>query len=211
VTRLALLGVGAMRSPRYAPAGLLVERSRYRVVFDGGPGAAPKGPVNDWFVTDERAELIREITKLAWKSGIRPEVAFRAAGSGALRIRPLPVVHTSHPTYGYRIDVEGLRVAWIPEFFEVPAWIDRFDLVFADGAGWARPIRFAHRTGGHACVLDVAREAQARGVRRLVFAHLGRPTLRALDAGKRPPFGELGHDGQIFTLRGSHIAAKTAG
>lgn len=197
-----------MRSPRYAPAGLLVERGRYRVVFDGGPGAAPKRVVNAWLVTDERAELIREIRALAQKSGARAEVASQVADGGALRVRPLPVVHTSHPTYGYRIDVEDLRIAWVPEFFEVPAWIDRFDLVFADGAGWSRPIRFAHGTGGHACVLDVATEARARGVRRLVFAHLGRPTLRALDAGERPPFGEIGHDGQIYTLRGSDIAVS---
>ena len=38
-TRFTLLGVGAMNSPRYAPAGLLVEQGRVRVVIDGGPGA----------------------------------------------------------------------------------------------------------------------------------------------------------------------------
>ena len=37
-TRFTLLGVGAMNSPRYAPAGLLVEQGRVRVVIDGGPG-----------------------------------------------------------------------------------------------------------------------------------------------------------------------------
>ena len=39
--RLTLLGVGAMNSPRYAPAGLLVEHGTVRVAIDGGPGAAP--------------------------------------------------------------------------------------------------------------------------------------------------------------------------
>lgn len=180
-------------------------------MFDGGPGAAPERPVDAWLVTDERAELIRDIAKLASASGVRPEVGRFVLGDGStLRIRPLPVVHTSHPTYGYRIDVEGLRVAWLPEVLELPAWSDRFDLVFADGAGWARPIRFAHGAGGHACVLDVAREARARGIQRLVFAHLGRPTIRALDAGERPPFGEIGYDGQRFTLRASHITPAMA-
>ncbi len=92
MARLSLLGVGAMRSPRFAPAGLLVECGPDRVMIDGEPG-------------------------------------------------------------------------------------------------------------GHSCVLDVAREARARGVRRLVFAHIGRPTIRAIDAGECPPFGELGHDGQVFTIR----------
>ena len=40
-TRFRLLGVGAMNSPRYAPAGLLIEQSQVRVAIDGGPGAEP--------------------------------------------------------------------------------------------------------------------------------------------------------------------------
>jgi len=48
--------------------------------------------------------------------------------------------------------------------------------------------------------LTVAADARSAGVRRLVFAHLGRPTIRALDAGERPLFGEIGREGQQFTL-----------
>jgi hypothetical protein len=70
--------------------------------------------------------------------------------------------------------------------------------MFADAAGWSRPIRFARGVGGHAALLDVAREAHEAGVRRLVFAHIGRPTLRALDRGERPPFGEIGEVGQTY-------------
>ena len=33
-----------MNSPRYAPAGLLIEQSQVRVAIDGGPGADPAGP-----------------------------------------------------------------------------------------------------------------------------------------------------------------------
>lgn len=33
--RLTLVGVGAMNSPRYAPAGLFVEYGKARVVIDG--------------------------------------------------------------------------------------------------------------------------------------------------------------------------------
>jgi hypothetical protein len=44
-------------------------------------------------------------------------------------------------------------------------------------------------------------EARRRGVRRLVFAHIGRPTIRAMDAGRRPAFGTFGRDGQVFHPR----------
>jgi hypothetical protein len=33
-----------------------------------------------------------------------------------------------------------------------------------------------------------------------VFAHIGRPTLRALDRGEGPPFGEFATDGQRFVV-----------
>jgi len=199
VARLTLLGVGAMRSPRFAPAGLLVECRRWRVMFDGGPGAGPRGPVDAWLVTDLRAELIREIRTLAARSGREPAVGELVRGR-TMRIHPEPVVHTSHPTFGYRIDLVGHRVVWAPEFFEFPQWAAGADLVFADGSSWDRPIRFAGGVGGHACVVDVARQARRRRVRRLVFAHIGRPSIRAMDAGREPPFGELGHDGEVFEV-----------
>jgi hypothetical protein len=44
----------------------------------------------------------------------------------------------------------------------------------------------------------VAEQARAHGVHRLVVAHLGRPTLRALDAGERLPFGEIGEVGRTY-------------
>jgi hypothetical protein len=91
-------------------------------------------------------------------------------------------------------------VVWAPEFLEWPDWASHADLVFAEAAGWRRQIRFAHGTGGHAAALDVAADAIRSEVRRLVFAHIGRPTIRALDRRERPPFGEMGHDGQTFVL-----------
>jgi hypothetical protein len=33
-----------------------------------------------------------------------------------------------------------------------------------------------------------------------VFAHIGRPAIRAIDAGERLPFGEWGHDGAMYRL-----------
>src|SRR5262249_31403608 len=144
--RLTLLGVGAMKSPRYAPAGLLAEHGRERVAIDGGPGAAPGSPPAAWLVTDERAELIRELRHMAAAYSLVPHVG-RYASNG-LEITPHPVVHTSHPTFGYLIEAAGRAVAWAPEFLEFPPWAANVDLLFADAAGWARPIRFAHGAGG---------------------------------------------------------------
>ena len=187
-----------MNSPRYAPAGLLAEHAAVRVAFDGGPGAVPAGPLDAWLVTDERAELIRQLRRLAAAHGLQPH-AVSFTGDG-LRIQPRPVVHTSHPTFGYLIEAAGRKVVWAPEFLDFPEWEARADLMFADAAGWSRPIRFRGGVGGHAAALDVAPRARALGVRRLVFAHIGRPTIRAMDRGVRPPFGELGHDGATFRL-----------
>jgi hypothetical protein len=198
--RLLLAGAGAMNSPRYAPAELLVEHDRHRIMLDGGPGAAPAaGRLDAWLLTDARAELIREIQRLAQSRGVEPQVtSYRAAG---LEIAPQPVVHTSHPTYGYLIGAGRRRIVWAPEFLEFPRWAAGADLMFAEASGWERPIRFAGRNGGHAAALAVAAEARRHGVRRLVFAHIGRPTIRAVDTGRRPPFGRLGRDGEVFYPR----------
>lgn len=48
--------------------------------------------------------------------------------------------------------------------------------------------------------LDVAEAARRHHVRRLVFAHIGRPSLRAIDAGYRLPFGEWGQPGRAYQL-----------
>ena len=70
-----LLGIGAMASERYAPAGLLIERHGRAIMIGGGPGAEPDRPVEDWLVTDERAELIAKIRRMAHeKFGVRPRV-----------------------------------------------------------------------------------------------------------------------------------------
>jgi len=197
-TRFTLLGVGAMNSPRYSPAGLLVEHGQVRVAIDGGPGAEPAGRLAAWLVTDERAELIRELRRLAAAHGLSPAVcAYHASG---LAITPQPVVHTSHPTYGYLIEADGRRIAWAPEFLEFPSWAAGTDLMFAEAASWTRPIRFAKGAGGHAPALEVAEQAVRHGIRRLVFAHIGRPTITALDRGCVPPFGEIGTEGATYTI-----------
>jgi hypothetical protein len=188
-----------MNSPRYGPAGLLVACEGARVAFDGGPGAEPTGRLDAWLVTDDHSELRTQLRRLAQVHGLEPAIGSFATGE--LFIEPHPVVHTARPTVGYVVGWRHHRVVWAPEFFQFPDWADGADLMFAEAAGWRRPIRFAGGAGGHAAALDVAVEARRRGVRRLVFAHIGRPTLRALDAGKRLPFGEMGGDGIRYRIR----------
>ena len=168
-------------------------------MIDGGAAARPEGRLDDWLVTDERAELMPELRRITRGQSLRPGV--RPFTGEGLAIAPLPVVHTSHAAFGYLIEAVGRRAAWAPEFAQFPEWADGVDLMFAEAADWRRPIRFAGGVGGHAAALDVAREARDRGVRRLVLSHIGRPTIRALDAGERLPFGEAGHDGQVFVLK----------
>ena len=91
---------------------------------------------------------------------------------------------------------------WAPEFLEFPDWAHGVGLLFAEAAGWERPIRFAGGVGGHLHVPAVAEAARRHRVGRLVFAHIGRPTIRAIDRGERPPFGGFACDGQVFRVTG---------
>ncbi len=175
-------------------------------MIDGGPGAEPGRRVDAWLVTDAKAELSGAIRRLAAEHGAIASVAeFHGPD---LLIRPKRVVHTSHPAYGYLIQSGGKSIVWAPEFFVFPRWAADATIMFAEAAGWDHPIRFAGGVGGHLDVMSVARAARRYGVSRLVFSHLGRPTLRALDDGKRPSFGEFARDGQAFVIRSGHPAPR---
>lgn len=196
--QLSLLGVGAMNSPRYAPAGLLLRFGAARIAFDGGPGAEPAGRLDAWLVTDDRSELRSALRRLAAGHDVAPAMAGYTAED--LRVLPRPVAHTSHPTCGYLIRAGNRLVVWAPEFWRFPAWAAGADLMFAEAAAWTRPIRFRGGVGGHAGVQAVARQAEQLGVRRLVYAHIGRPVIRAMDAGLRPAMGEWGIEGHTYRL-----------
>ncbi|HVN12239.1 MAG TPA: hydrogenase maturation protease [Kineosporiaceae bacterium] len=196
--RVELLGVGAMNSPRYRPAGLAVHAGGRCLLIDGGDPRGLPEHVDAWLVCDDRSELMPRIRRLARRYSLEPVVTAQIVGD--VVVTPLPVRHTSHPTFGYLLVAGARRAAWAPEFWRYPEWATDLDLLFAEAAGWSRPIRFRGGVGGHACVLDVSRAARESGVRRLVFAHIGRPTIAALDAGREVEFGEFGSDGQAFNL-----------
>jgi hypothetical protein len=62
----------------------------------------------------------------------------------------------------------AVSVVWAAEFWQFPAWATGKDLMFADAAGWNRPIRFAHGAGGHMAALEAAGQARQYQVKRLV-------------------------------------------
>jgi hypothetical protein len=195
---MTLLGVGAMNSPRFAPAGMLLRYGRHRIAFDGGPGAEPPDRLDAWLVTDESAELHTSIRQMATDREVEAQVGDLRLG--ALRIQACDVIHTSHPTYGYRIQLDDLLAVWAPEFREFPVWAAHADLLFADASSWNRPIHFRGGVGGHTSVRRVEADATKYGVRRVVYAHIGRPCVRAIDAGWRPDVGEWGREGATYTL-----------
>jgi hypothetical protein len=196
-----------MNSSLYAPAGLLVEYGRVRIAIDGGRTAEPRGKLAAWLVSDAKSELARELRIQARAHGLEPQVAQYRAGD--LVFLPMPVVHTSHPTFGYLIKIARRKIVWAPEFFEFPSWARTADLMFAEASSWDRPIRFARGVGGHECVRSVAASAKEHRVKKLVFAHIGRPTIRALNAGKKPLFGEFGRDGAVYLLRAKTSSHKS--
>jgi len=194
--RLTLVGVGAMNSPRFAPAGLLVRHNRCAVLLDGVGSSGI--PLDAWLVCDLQSELRSAISRAAASIDLTPTVsAFSRYG---LTLTPHPVSHTSHPTYGYTIQTRHSLAVWAPEFWTFPSWAFGAGIMFAEAAGWNRPIRFRGGVGGHASALAVCQAAQAHEIGRLVLAHIGRPSIRAIDAGLPLPFGEWGTDGATYTV-----------
>jgi hypothetical protein len=154
--------------------------------------------VDAWLVTDERSELRTVLRRLAVEHGSAPAVTGHTLGD--LRIEPHRVAHTSHHTYGCAVRAADRLVVWAPEFWQFPEWAAGADLMFADAAAWDRPIRFRGGVGGHADVHSTAAQAERVRVRRLVYAHIGRPVIRAIDAGLRPPAGEWGTPGRTYRV-----------
>jgi len=125
--RLTLVGVGAMNSPRYQPAGLLVSAPQAgAALLDGGGEVPARGAA---------------CGVAGHRPAVRADRADPAAGPACwvcarkviplvfddVTITPWPVDHTSHPTFGYLIDRAGRRAAWAPEFVAFPG---------VGGRGW---------------------------------------------------------------------------
>ncbi|WP_395105548.1 hypothetical protein [Actinomadura sp. SCN-SB] len=179
MARLILLGAGAARSPRFAPAGLLVEYGHTRVGIDGGAGSEPPGTADAWLVRDDAPHP--DLLRIARETGMcEPAVApFR---HGPLRVDPLPV---GEGLYGYRIAAGHHTAVWAPEHTAFPHWAEGAELVFSGpGAG----------------IAETAEAARRLTVRRLVFVLLDETVSGMLDAGEDPPFGEWGEEGGRYRM-----------
>jgi hypothetical protein len=174
-------------------------------MIDGGKSAEPADGLDAWLVTDANAELIAELRRLAARHFLRPLV--ERFESGGLSIEPHPVVHTNHPTFGYEIGWRGHRVVWAPEFLRFPEWAAGADLAFLEAAAWNRPIIFRGGVGGHAPVRRTRFEAVDARIRRVVFVHIGRPTIRAIDSGQTEGV-EFARDGQVFEFAEPRSSAQ---
>jgi len=108
--RLTLLGVGAMNSPRFAPAGLLVRCGDAAIAIDGGPGAEPPQDMVAWLVTDEHAELRAAPRRLAGAAR-HADAAGHAAGITWLCRCPRGRRLCGERAAGYRRALRRLPVA----------------------------------------------------------------------------------------------------
>jgi ribonuclease BN (tRNA processing enzyme) len=61
---------------------------------------------------------------------------------------------------------------------------------------------------GHASVEQVASEAKKYNVKRLILAHIGRPTIKAMDCGKHADFGEFGSEGDLYLISNRTISKR---
>jgi ribonuclease BN (tRNA processing enzyme) len=103
---------------------------------------------------------------------------------GAARIRAEPVAHPG-PTVGYRIEADGIAIAYIPDHEPAlgnelakltPDWISGWgvaqdaDVLFHDAQYFES--EYAERVGwGHSSVADTVTFARAAGVERLILFH----------------------------------------
>jgi hypothetical protein len=108
------------------------------------------------------------------------------------------------------IEANGKKIVWAPEFLKFPRWAKGADLMFAEAAAWNRPILFRGRVGGHASVEQVASEAQKYDVKRLIYAHIGRPTIKAIDSGKHAAFGQFGREGNLYVITRKRVSKRSA-
>lgn len=194
LARLAvtLVGTGALGSRGRRGAAVLIEYDGRRVQIDGEKPDDIQGDLDALLVTDVNA----------WNA----EAALEAGGvvgsysEGGLQITPHGVRHTAHPVYGYLIEADGKRVAYVPELWAWPAWATNLDLAIVDGSAWRRDISFSGGVGGHRALSSLVESAVEHDARWIVATHVGRPTVQAVGHGEEIPGLEVAEDGTRLVL-----------
>ena len=174
-----------MNSPRYRPAGLLVCWASHRVMLDGGGSADPGRPLDAWLVSDEHAELMPCVRRRAAELGVAPGRGCIQADAG---VAAAGAVHlTSELRISDRDDPAAGRVGAGVLGVTPVGGRGRSHVRRCGGVEPADPVR-PRRRRPRLCARRGGGAPHTAGVRRLVFAHVGRTSIRAIDRGERPPF-----------------------
>lgn len=197
--RLTLVGTGAMDSPR-KDESLLVSYKGFNVLIDAGEKIKAKHlpKLDSVLVCDDESRYMKDAKRIGEAFDLVPGVAeFHADG---LEIIPFPVKHTSHKTYGYRIEAQGKTAIYAPEFYVFPlSEVENADVAILEGSAWNRPITFTGSVGGHAAMLDTWEKAKKAGIKRIIFTHIGKPVEENLEEAKEMGI-EIGEDGQVIEV-----------
>lgn len=173
--KLTFIGTGGLNSSRIG-ASLLVEFEGARIQVDGEKLEDIQGDLDAVLITDSEA----------WNTKAAKEAqgAVDTFEYKGLKIEPFKVHYTDHETFGYKIEVENISVAYIPKMFEWPKWAEDMNLVIVDGSAWDNDINFNNKTGGHRSLKSIAKDAQKHKIRQVIATYISKNTEEAL-ANKR--------------------------
>jgi len=209
--RAVTVGTGAMESSSRKDACLLVTDGDTALLFSAGPSILAEDVehytdnVDAIFVTDPEDDYemrgARQLAEDLEAPLVTPERDGQQWTYGSFRVTARRVVHTNHPTYGFVIQYGDQKLAWAPEFYRPPDWVEGCDVAFLEAAAWDRPITFAGGVGGHAAALDTLRWLKGKDVGQAIFVHVGQPTERAIEQGEVPDNMRIAEDDEEFVFK----------
>ena len=198
--KLTLIGTGALNSHRIG-ACLLVEFEGKRIQIDGEKSEDIQKDLDAILITDSEAWNVKAAKEVQGKVD-----TFEHNG---LKIEPLKVHHTGHDTFGYKIEVEDISVAYIPEMFDWPEWAEDINLAIVDGSTWDTDINFAGKVGGHRALKSIAEDAQKHKIRQVIATHIGKNTEEALKDKRRIENVNFISDGAHLTFSATESFKKS--
>lgn len=112
---------------------------------------------------------------------------------GSARVTPVPVMHGEEPVYGFLIEADGKRLAYIPDCSGIPEnsfqWLGNLDVMILDGL---RPGKHATHFSIEECVENLLRIGAKRSFLTHLTHHSDQAALQAeLPAGIEAPWDGL--------------------
>ena len=229
--KVTLLGTGSENQQERAPAGLLVQVGNRSFVFDGGRDLLSKLPrsIDAWFVTDPQHENMAVIKEQAETLG----TSVMAGCEGDyhqdnLSVRSWSTDYVHEGTVVYEIYVtedqpngtsRRTLVVWAPRMSKVDSWVFQdADLSFVGVHGWSEPMYGPDGKTMFPALLPSSEELKSHGAKKVVFVNLDADILEKFKQSSLVDayplyfvepllFGELGLDGQMFSLTTSSSAS----